>query len=262
MAKTRSTVLCFSGHDPSGGAGIQADIETLISHQCHACSVITALTEQDSHNAYKIIPQNPQELIAQAQRILTDVNIAVIKIGMIASPEIVLAIAEILLEHPDIPVVYDPVLAAGGNADFADEHLIQDIIKLILPLTTVLTPNSIEAGKLSAQQNPDACAHNLLEQGCQYVLITGGHEPGKELYNRFYQRQEARKTYRWNRLPGEFHGSGCTLATSIAALLAHRLSVNNAVIEAQEYTCNALRSAYQSGTGQLNPNRLFWTHDE
>jgi hydroxymethylpyrimidine/phosphomethylpyrimidine kinase len=262
MPKTRPAVLCFSGHDPSGGAGIQADIETLASHQCHACTVITALTEQDSHNAYKIIPQHPQDFIDQAKRVLTDINIDAFKIGLIASPEIALTIAEILLAHPKVPVVFDPVLAAGGGTAFADDKLQQIIFQSILPNTTVLTPNSVEARKLAAQQDLDRSALRLLEQGCQYVLITGGHEPDVHLCNRLYHQQRCIERYTWDRLEGEFHGSGCTLASSIAALLAHGLDVTSAVNEAQEYTWNTLNSAYQAGGGQLNPNRLFWSQDE
>jgi hydroxymethylpyrimidine/phosphomethylpyrimidine kinase len=262
MPKTRPAVLCFSGHDPSGGAGIQADIETLASHQCHACTVITALTEQDSHNAYKIIPQQPEDFIDQAQRVLSDINIDAFKIGLIASPEIALAIEKILLAHPKVPVVFDPVLTAGGGAEFANEKLQQIIIQSILPNTTVLSPNSIEARKLTTQQDLMQCALNLLEQGCQYVLITGGHEPGTHLCNRLYHQQQCIETYTWDRLEGEFHGSGCTLSSSIAALLAHGLDITSAVNEAQEYTWNALSNAYQPGGGQHNPNRLFWSQDE
>ncbi len=262
MSKTRPAVLCFSGHDPSGGAGIQADIETLVSHQCHACTVITALTEQDSHNTYKIIPQNPEDFFDQAERILADINIAVFKIGLIGSPEIALTIEKILLAHPKIPVVFDPVLAAGGGTTFVDEKLQQIIIQSILPNTTLLTPNSVEARKLTAQQDLKQCALTLLEQGCQYVLITGGHEPDDNLCNRLYHQQRCIESYTWDRLEGEFHGSGCTLASSIAALLAHELDVTSAVNEAQEYTWNALNSAYQAGGGQLNPNRLFWSQDD
>ena len=262
MSKSRPNVLCFSGHDPSGGAGIQADIETLVSHQCHACTVITALTEQDSHNALKVIPQKPEDFIDQASYLFADMNIDVIKIGMIGSIGIALAIEQLLIAHPKIPVVFDPVLAAGGGKIFADEKLEQTIIKSILPYTTVLTPNSIEARKLSGQQELKKSALNLLAIGCQYVLITGGHEPDNNLQNKLYHQQDCIETYTWDRLPGEFHGSGCTLASSIAALLAHGLDTTSAVNEAQEYTWNSLHAAYQPGTGQHYPNRLFWSQED
>lgn len=257
MLKKRPAVLCFSGHDPSGGAGIQADIETLISHQCHACSVITALTEQNSHNAYKVITQNPKDFSNQAKCILSDINISVIKIGLIASLEIASAIAQILGDYPQIKVVYDPVLVAGGGTIFVDEKLIQAIKQTIIPKATVLTPNSIEARTLTKQQNLTQSGLDLLRLGCQYVLITGGHEPGNGICNQLYQQQEEVKAYIWKRIKGEYHGSGCTLASSIAALLAHDIEPTVAINQAQQYVWNTLNMAYATGDGQYNPNRLF-----
>lgn len=262
MSKSRPRVLCFSGHDPSGGAGIQADIETLASHQCHASTVITALTEQNSHNAHKIIPQNPEDFLAQVHCLLEDMRFDAIKIGMIASPDIAFAIEKILLTQANIPVVFDPVLAAGGGTHFADDSLQQVLINSILPHTTVLTPNGVEARKLAAQQDLEQSALTLMRHGCQYVLITGGHEPGANLCNKLYHRQQCIETYTWDRLQGKFHGSGCTLASSIAALLAHGLDVSSAINEAQEYTWNAINAAYLPGTGQQIPNRLFWSQDD
>lgn len=262
MLKSRPAVLCFSGHDPSGGAGIQADIETLTSHHCHAATVITALTEQDSHNAQRLLSQNPEDFKHQAELIIADCAFDAIKIGMIGSAEIAEVIAEILSSHAQIPVVYDPVLAAGGGAEFADGILQQSIIETLLPLTTVLTPNTLEARRLSGQTGLDECANNLLSTGCQYLLMTGGHEPGEQLCNRLYHQQQCVENYYWQRLDGAYHGSGCTLASAIAALLAHGLSVPDAVNEAQEYTWNTLRRAYRTGGGQLNPNRFFWTQDD
>ena len=138
-------VLSFSGHDPSGGAGVQADIETLVSHQCHSASVITALTEQDTRNVIKLIPQSPENIISQANRILADLTINAIKIGLIGHHETVYAIYEILKAHPHIPVILDPVLAAGGGTELSSEQLITELVELLLPCTTVLTPNSEEA---------------------------------------------------------------------------------------------------------------------
>ena len=258
----KPVVLCFSGHDPSGGAGIQADIETLASHQCHACTVITALTEQNSHNARKIIPQDSEDFIDQACYIFADMTIDAIKIGMIGSPDIALAIEHILSEHPEIPVIFDPVLAAGGGASFADDSLLRIIVDSLLPWTTVLTPNGVEARKLAGQQNLETSALTLLEKGCQYVLVTGGHEHGENISNRLFHQNQCVETYTWNRLPGEYHGSGCTLAASIAALTAHGLGVVSAIAEAQEYTWNSLNAAYLPGTGQQFPNRFFWSQDD
>ena len=261
MSIKRPVVLSFSGHDPSGGAGIQADIETITSHQCHACSVITALTEQDSHNVKKLIPQKAQDIVDQANTVLADFAVNVIKIGLIGHYETAEAIHTILLQHPTIPVVLDPVLAAGGGTPLANNQLITTIIEKLLPHTTVLTPNSVEARKLSNQDNLTNCGLMLIDKGCRYVLVTGAHEPSSTVDNHLFQRNEKMETFHWDRLNGEFHGSGCTLASSIAALMAQGLDPFTAVTEAQEYTWNSLASAYQAGKGQLNPHRLFWMEE-
>jgi hydroxymethylpyrimidine/phosphomethylpyrimidine kinase len=262
MSKNRPVVLSFSGHDPSGGAGVQADIETLISHQCHACSVITALTEQDSRNVKKLIPQKPQDIIDQAQTVLNDFSVKAIKIGLIGHHETASAIQSILLQHPQIPVILDPVLAAGGGTSLANEQLINSIIEQLLPCTTVLTPNSEEARILANQNDLSDCGQTLLTKGCDYVLITGTHEQSTTVDNQLFHANNKTETFSWDRLSEEYHGSGCTLASSIAGLIAHGLDPFTAISEAQDYTWNALADAYHPGKGQFNPNRLFWMENE
>ncbi len=262
MSKNRPIVLSFSGHDPSGGAGIQADIETLISHQCHSCSVITALTEQDSHNVKKLIPQNTQDIIDQAQTVLTDFQVDAIKIGLIGHHETTAAIQSILLQYPHIPVILDPVLAAGGGTSLANEQLIDSIVELLLPCTTILTPNSEEARILAQHDELSECGKILLDKGCDTVLITGTHEQSTTVNNQFFQSDNKTETFIWDRLEQHYHGSGCTLASAIAAIMAHGLDPFTAVSEAQDYTWNALSAAYHPGKGQFNPDRLFWMEDD
>ncbi len=262
MSHHRPVVLSFSGHDPSGGAGVQADIETLVSHQCHSASIITALTEQDTRNVKKLIPQSPEAIISQANTLLDDLNVNAVKIGLIGHHETAIAIYAILKQHPHIPVILDPVLAAGGGTDLSNERLIATIVDLLLPCTTVLTPNSEEARKLTGLDDLDDCGLALLEQGCDYVLITGTHEDTPSVSNQLYHDGRCWETYTWDRLPHSYHGSGCTLATSIAALIAHGLEPVQAVMEAQEYTWNSLNSAYQPGKGQHIPDRFFWMEED
>ena len=262
MNPHRPIVLSFSGHDPCGGAGIQADIETLVSHQCHAVSVITALTEQDSCNVKRLIPQTSENIISQAQTLLDDMEVNAFKIGLIGQHETALAIYAILKQYPHIPVVLDPVLAAGGGTDLTNERLLATVVDLLLPCTTVLTPNSEEARRLANLDDLEECGLSLLEAGSDYVLITGTHEATPSVQNKLFHDGLCWETYTWERLPESYHGSGCTLATSIAALMAHGLAPVQAVMEAQEYTWNSLNTAYRTGKGQLNPNRFFWMGDD
>ena len=258
----RPVVLSFSGHDPSGGAGVQADIEVLISHQCHATTVITALTEQDTHNVKKLIPQRPDDIIAQAHTLLNDVEVKAFKIGLCGHYETALAIHSVLKQYPDIPVVLDPVLAAGGGTNLSNKALLDAIVNLLLPCTTVLTPNSEEARKLTGLTDLNDCGLKLLELGCDFVLITGTHEATTHVNNQLFHDGRCWETYTWDRLPDSYHGSGCTLAASIAALLAHGISPLQATSEAQNYTWHSLQAAYSIGKGQHIPNRLFWMEQD
>lgn len=263
MSPHRPVVVCFSGHDPCGGAGLQADIETLVSHQCHACSIITALTEQDTGNVVRLLPQSPETFLSQARTLFTDIKPQVFKIGLIGDAGIAQAIRQLLVEYPDVPVVLDPILAAGGGTTLANEALIAALCDDLLPLTTILTPNSEEARKLAPAANDlEQCALTLLSKGCEYVLITGTHESTPAVTNQLYHRGSCIESYNWDRLPGSYHGSGCTLAACIAAMLAHGLDMETAVLEAQEFTWNTLEAGYQPGCGQHLPNRFFWMQED
>jgi hydroxymethylpyrimidine/phosphomethylpyrimidine kinase len=249
-------VLCLSGHDPTGGAGIQADIQTLSLLGCYPCSVVTALTAQNTSNVQAMMSQRAEDFLAQARMILEDLPVAAIKIGLLGSSGIAAATCEILRESPGIPVVLDPILAAGGGTVLAREDLIAQIKSRLLPLTTVLTPNTVEARRLaSVGDNLDQCAAELLRLGCAHVLITGTHDPGEAVVNRWYGPQGAR-AYRWARLPHSYHGSGCTLASALAGFLALGLDMDAAVQKAQQFTWQALESAFALGRGQHLPNRL------
>ena len=257
------TVLCFSGHDPSGGAGIQADIETVASMGCHALPVITSLTVQDTKNVHQFQPVNVSLFIEQARCVLENISVSAIKIGMTGSQTIIEAIHSILRDFPDIPVVFDPVLRAGGGASLGEDEVVDAIRNLLLPVTTVLTPNSLEARKLIPEADTlNACGQALLDSGCEFTLITGTHEQAEHVDNQWFGNHRLLETFTWERLPEEYHGSGCTLASAMAALIGHGLDPFQAAHEAQEYTWQALKHAFRiSPGGQLIPNRLFWAQN-
>ena len=253
-------VLAFAGHDPSGGAGLQADIEALASQGCHAATVVTALTIQDTGDVIGYTSVDAGQVIAQARAVLEDMRVAVFKIGMLGSIENAEAIHSILMDYPEIPVVFDPVLASGHGTDLGGQGLIEALQVLLLPLTTILTPNGPEARALAPGADTlDACAFALLDRGVDHVLVTGSHEHTPAVINRLYSGQRLLETFTWERLPHSYHGSGCTLAASIAGLLAQGLEPFNAIHEAQDYTWNALRHGYRAGLGQHLPNRFFWS---
>lgn len=254
------TVMSFAGLDPSGGAGIQADIEALVSHGCHCAPVITALTVQDTANVHAYQAVDPALVLQQARAVLADLRVKAFKIGLLGSVEIIRTVALILAEHPHLPVVLDPILRAGGGHRLADADMQTALSTLLLPHTTLLTPNLPEIRALAPEADtPAACAMALLDRGCEFVLLTGGHaDDTPQIVNQLYGNRRQLETFHWERLPGAFHGSGCTLAASIAGLLAHDCDPLTAVHEAQEYTWESLKHAYAAGQGQLVPNRLFW----
>jgi len=256
-------VMVFSGNDPSGGAGIQADIEALVSHGCHTAPVITALTIQDTQDVIGYTPLDGGLIVEQARAVLEDMPISAFKLGLLASSEAVEAIHSILQDYPDIPVIMDPVLASGSGTMITEEDVIEAMHELLLPQATVLTPNSQEARILAPEGDSlDACAMALLAQGSEFVLITGTHENTPNVINTLYSNNRVMDSFTWDRLEGSFHGSGCTLAASIAGLLAQGLEPFTAIHEAQEYTWQALAEGYRIGMGQRIPNRLFWAREE
>ena len=256
-------VMAFSGVDSTGGAGIQADIESLASIGCHAAPVVTAVTVQDTQNVKSYAAVEAGLVIEQARAVLEDISISAFKIGMLGSIENVEAVHSILTDYSNIPVVLDPIILAGGGGMLADEDIIDAMVNLLFPLTTVLTPNSHEARALAPQADSlEACAQELLEAGCEYVLITGTHERTVEVINTLYSNRRLLESYAWERLPNGYHGSGCTLAATLAGLLAHGLDPVAAVHEAQDYTWQSLKHGYRLGMGQHLPNRFFWTQSD
>jgi len=256
-------VMCFSGNDPTGGAGIQADIETLSGMGCHASPVITSLTVQDTRNVKGYYPLDASMIVEQARSVLEDMPVSAFKIGMLGSVEAVEAVHSVLIDYPDLPVILDPVFTAGGGTSLADGEMIDVMNRMLLPITTIIVPNSEEARVLAKEADVlEACAQEIMDTGCEYVMITGGHEPTEKVQNMFYGNNRLLDSFEWERLPGSYHGSGCTLASGIAGLMAHGLDPLSAVLEAQEYTWKSLKYASRLGMGQLMPNRFFWAQLE
>jgi hydroxymethylpyrimidine/phosphomethylpyrimidine kinase len=267
QAECPPIVLAFAASDPSGGAGLQADLLTLASMGCHPLSVVTALTVQDTAGVENILAIDSDWVADQARCLLEDMQIDAIKIGVLGSVENIAAIAEIVSDYPGVPLVLDPVLASGRGDELASDEMMHALTELLLPHTTLLTPNSMEARRL-AEGDDDAepslaqCAERLIVAGCDHVLITGTHEATPQVVNTLYAKSGVVRSDSWPRLPGKFHGSGCTLASAIAAMLANGLTLVDAAREAQEYTWQSLAKAYRPGMGQFIPDRLFWARDE
>jgi hydroxymethylpyrimidine/phosphomethylpyrimidine kinase len=254
MSFSPPAVLAFSASDPTSGAGIQADILAIAAMGAHPLCALTALTVQDTHGVSRLQPVDAALVAEQARGVLADVPARAFKLGVLGSAANARAVAGVLAEHRDVPVVLDPVLAsARGDALAAEE-----MFEALLPLATIVTPNSVEARRLApGASSLEGCARALTGLGCRYVLVTGTHEPTDEVVNTLYDARGKVRADRWPRLRESYHGSGCTLASALAAALALGASMPDAVREAQAFTWQALASGYRPGDGQHVPNRLF-----
>ena len=268
MAAPPPIVLTFAASDPSGGAGIQADLLTIAAMGCHPLSVITAITVQDSLGVDDIFVIDAEWVADQARAVLEDMPVAAFKIGMLGSVETIAAIAAIVSDYPDIPLVLDPVLASGRGDELASENMMAALSDMLIPQCTLLTPNSLEARRLTQDENNDddepdlaECASRLISMGSEFVLITGTHENTPQVVNTLYGIDGVLASNLWPRLPGSYHGSGCTLASAIAASIAHGLDIFDATKDGQDFTWHALKAGFRPGMGQYIPDRLFWARD-
>jgi hydroxymethylpyrimidine/phosphomethylpyrimidine kinase len=264
------SVMTFAGTDPSGGAGLQADILTFASIGCHPLSVVTAITAQDTVGVDGVLAMDSEWVNDQARAILEDVQVSAFKLGLLGSVENIAVIAEIMADYPDVPLLIDPILTSGRGDDLSSDEMMDAMIELLFPQATLITPNSLEARRFAFNDESEEMAHTsldeaaarLLSMGSEYVLITGTHERTQEVTNTLYGEDKLIKAYKWERLLGSYHGSGCTLTSAIAACMAHGLSIEDAVLEAQEYTWQTLKNGFRPGMGQYIPDRMFWARDE
>ena len=261
--------MTFSATDPSGGAGLQADVLTLASIGCHPLSVTTGITVQDTIGVDSLMALGSEWVNDQARSILEDIDVAIFKCGVLGSVENITVMAEIVADYPDIPLIIDPVLASGRGDDLASSEMLLAMTELLFPQSLLITPNSFEARRLVIQEEEefsditiDECADRFRIMGCKNILITGTHEKTDSVINSFYDHLGQSTPFYWDRLPGNYHGSGCTLTSAIAGYVAQGLSLEAAVEEAQQFTWQTLRNAFKPGMGQSIPDRFFWVNDE
>ena len=250
-------ILALSGHDPTGAAGIQADMESIHENGGRCISVITALTAQNTTCFEEILPQDPVNFRKQVDLLTADIPINACKVGLIGSSRLVSVIAQLAETMANIPWIVDPVLQSGTGTDLADADIIDALFTRLFPRTTMLTPNLGEARKLTGLTDSDAAAGLLLETGCQNVLITDTRPNTATVTNVLYSHNGRPKSMKWDRLPGTYHGSGCTLSSAIAACLAQGMDTVSAVEKAQTFTWRALQRGEKIGKGQIHPQRLI-----
>ena len=270
MTTTPPCVMTFSATDPSSGSGLQADVLTLASIGCHPVSVLTGYTVQDTTGVENLTALDAEWVNDQARTILEDVKVSAFKLGVLGSVENIAVVAEIMADYPEVPLLIDPILTSGRGDEFSNDEMQAAMCELLFPQATLITPNSIEARRLAFYDEGEEVKHSSLEEsalrllamGSEYVLITGTHERTTDVVNMLYGTEGLIQEYHWERLKASYHGSGCTLTSAIAACLAHGLTMQEALQEAQEYTWQTLKNAFRPGMGLYIPDRFFWARDE
>jgi hydroxymethylpyrimidine/phosphomethylpyrimidine kinase len=253
----RPCVLVFAGLDPSGGAGVQADIEAIAAMGAHALTIVTTLTVQDNDHVKAVHAVDASILREQVRVLCEKFQIAAIKIGITGSQDNVNVIAQTisrLRQHtPDLPVVLDPVLASGHGDALSREDAVA-MMRPLQSLATLITPNLPEAMQLCDGETSLAAQASKLLRFTPHVLIKGGHGEGGEITNTWFSASNE-QSWRWPRLAGGFHGSGCTLASAIAACLAIGQDMQQALSTSQRWVQASLSNAYSIADGQRIPAR-------
>ena len=233
-------IFIVSGFDPSGGAGLIADIETVHALGCRTSAVITCQTIQTKHNATMCLASNETWFKDQLDLAIQTHSFSAIKIGLTPSVKIINIVAAALM-RVSCPIVIDPIIAASGGYVFCDANTVDHLSRKLIPLCDLATPNRAELHSLTNAS--DQGAISLLKKGCKAILVSSEYEKEGLLHHRLYRLHQPAQTFTAKHLPHHYHGSGCTLSSAIAAYLAHGEELESAIQHAQEFTDHCLRTA-------------------
>ncbi|MBM3647387.1 MAG: bifunctional hydroxymethylpyrimidine kinase/phosphomethylpyrimidine kinase [Alphaproteobacteria bacterium] len=257
----KGRVLIVAGSDSGGGAGIQADIKAVTAMDAFAATAITALTAQNTEGVHGVVPVAPAFIAQQIEVVLSDIGADAIKTGMLHSAEVIEAVAASLKKHaPGVPLVVDPVMVASkGRHRLLLAEAEAALRDMLLPMASVLTPNLPEAAALTGREVEDEAgmrraADRLLALGAKAVLMKGGHLAGARVIDLLFHDGKVERFDDARIASRSTHGTGCTLASAIAAGLAQKMSLEDAVARARLYVRRAIETApgYGRGLGPLN----------
>ncbi|MBT5286245.1 MAG: hydroxymethylpyrimidine/phosphomethylpyrimidine kinase [Candidatus Thioglobus sp.] len=246
------SVLVLSGLDPCGGAGISADIETINQFGVTPLPIITTLTVQNTQSVKSTQEVDSKLIAEQFNHLKTDVTFSVAKIGLLSSKKQIEVLTNLLSECDDVTIVLDPIVKSTAKDKLLDSQTLEVLKTKLLPLVDVITPNVDELQALSPNKNEQQAVESL---PCEWVLLTTTDSSNDEIEHRLYHHAELLERYTYTKLPGDYHGSGCTLASSIAGLLALGVETRIACKRALDYTYQTLLNAKSIGKMQHHPNR-------
>jgi hydroxymethylpyrimidine/phosphomethylpyrimidine kinase len=254
-------VLTIAGSDSGGGAGIQADLKTMVTHGVHGMTVLTAVTAQNSVGVQGIWPLPPEAIRAQFRSVVDDIGVDAVKVGMLGSAETVACVADLVADlDPPVPLVVDPVCISKHGDQLIDQAAVGSLRTRLFPHATVITPNLDEAAVLtgrSVETPADVLADLLLGSGPQWVLIKGGHGGGAAVD---YLKSQDGEHFRYTAARDHnrhTHGTGCTLASALASQLALGHSVADAMKLAKAYVTGAIAAGFALGSG-IGPTDHLW----
>jgi len=250
------SALTIAGSDSGGGAGIQADLKTFAAHRVHGLSAIAALTAQHTRGVTAVNVPPMEFLRAQLDACFEDFDIRAVKLGMLATAEVIGTVVEALVRHHPGTLVVDPVMVATSGARLLESSALDAMRRQLLPLADVVTPNLPEAELLLERTIPDAramrdAARDLLALGAHAVFLKGGHLPGDGDVVDLYADAEGVAETAHPRLALEAHGTGCTLASAIAARRAQGMAMKEACLAASDYVHAGLRGGYRPGRSEI-----------
>ncbi|XCJ79604.1 hydroxymethylpyrimidine/phosphomethylpyrimidine kinase [Salinicola endophyticus] len=263
----KPVVLVLAGHDPSGGAGLVADAEAVRGCGGWPVTIPTAMTVQSTRDVHAVEPCNGDFIRRAARALFEDFRIAAIKVGLIPDAEVLAAIIDVARMRPGIPLIVDPVIASGSGSELSTPGLAADIRNRLLPLVDILTPNRRELSLLATQPAADEVAQvvEVMSLGCAAVLVTGTDplegEPTAGHVVHTLHTPELNRQWQWPRLPADYHGSGCTLASALATRLAAGEGLAAACAQAQRFTWDTLDHGLALGRGQFLPDRVWRAPD-
>jgi hydroxymethylpyrimidine kinase/phosphomethylpyrimidine kinase len=253
-------VLSVAGFDPSGGAGIVADLKTFAAHSCYGVAAITALTVQNTQGVVAVHPVAPHILRESIQALLADGRVRALKIGMLSNAAAAKVVREVLDSCPELPAVLDPVLCSSGGVELLDASGQDFLRRELIPRVTLVTPNLTEAAALTELpvdnlESMKAAAHKLVEMGARAVVVTGGHLEKAIDVLLVGTEMESFVADRFK--PDNTHGTGCTFSSAVAANLALGRQLRDAIVLAKAYVAEAIRNAFPVGPGRIPLNHLY-----
>tara|TARA_R110001599_G_scaffold64023_3_gene179118 strand:+ start:756149 stop:756997 length:849 start_codon:yes stop_codon:yes gene_type:complete len=266
--QTSPLILTFGPTDPVGAIGIQADLASFAAMGCHGLSVITSLFIGDTARIEDIQVIDSDWVADQARVLLEDMPVTAFKVGAVGSVENVSAIAEIVSDYPDVPLIFDPFLSSLPEQGPDGDDMLMATRELLIPQTTLLILSAGELSRLAETwrepSDDDMLAVDvmrLIDMGCEYVFVTGTPSELTDVANTLFDENGVVRHDNWQRISGSYSGAGSTLSATMAALLANGLDIPEAVFEAQEFTIASIANAQRLGMGKLVPDRYFWARE-